>query len=182
MYYRVPGFLAVVYGSFPLPSPPPPPTLPSLSSTVETQEDWERETTYWQKGGGWKEAKSYEEKKVWYSIKHYILSGSTYSYFYYCLNTIACFYWLQNILYRAFRTVSSIANLQLILVYIQSNVQLMFTKKDMKNWSTILKGVYQKICLDVWSLIKFNLTSPRKYTCPYYWTVPSYVLTLAPYP
>ncbi len=34
-------------------APPPPshPTLPSISSTGHTQEDWERDTTYWQERG-----------------------------------------------------------------------------------------------------------------------------------
>jgi hypothetical protein len=46
MIYRGPGFLAILwFGS----SPPP---LPSVSSTGDTQEDWEKKPTWWQKGGG----------------------------------------------------------------------------------------------------------------------------------
>ncbi len=52
MIYRCSVFLAVVwFNSSPTPSSPP---LPSVSSTSDTQEDWERETTFWrEKGGGW---------------------------------------------------------------------------------------------------------------------------------
>ncbi len=55
MIYRGPGFLAVKWFAS-SPAPPPPNSLPSVSSTGDTQEDWERETTCWRErggGGGW---------------------------------------------------------------------------------------------------------------------------------
>ncbi len=64
----------------------PPPLLsspfPSISLSGDTQEDWERETTWWQEreveggGGG---AKSYEGEKAWCSINHSILPGLTWA-------------------------------------------------------------------------------------------------------
>ncbi len=51
-----------------LPHPLPP--LPWVSSTGDTQEDWERETTWWrERGGGDGEgAKPYDGEKAWSSI------------------------------------------------------------------------------------------------------------------
>ncbi len=51
--------------------------VPSVSSTGDTQEDWERETICWQERGegGGREAESYDRKKAWSSINHSILSG-----------------------------------------------------------------------------------------------------------
>jgi hypothetical protein len=50
-----------------LPAPAPARTLPSKSSTSDTQKDWERETTCWQEragtGGGGGGAKSYDARK-----------------------------------------------------------------------------------------------------------------------
>ncbi len=67
--YRGPGFLALIwFGSSPAPSHP----LPSVSSCCDTQEDGERETTFWQGGGG---AKSNDSEKDWSSINHSILAG-----------------------------------------------------------------------------------------------------------
>ncbi len=62
--------------SYDMAHPPPPPPLQSISLTSDTQEDWERETTYWQergKGGG-RGAESDDGKKAWSSINHSILS------------------------------------------------------------------------------------------------------------
>ncbi len=56
----------------------PSPPHPSVSSTGDTQEDWERETTCWRETGGrgWegKVAKLYDRKKAWPSINYSILS------------------------------------------------------------------------------------------------------------
>ncbi len=62
MIYRGPGFLEL--------SPPPPP----VSSTGDTQEDWERNTCWRERerGAG---AKSYDDQKAWSSINHSILSA-----------------------------------------------------------------------------------------------------------
>ncbi len=121
MFYRGPGFLAIVYlqkglycivhmpifwaclvwsrdrthrsksiewfadspsydlfGSSPSPTDPLRAPLPSVSSTGDTQGDWERETTRWREGGGGdgREAKSYDDKKAWSSINHLILFAS----------------------------------------------------------------------------------------------------------
>ncbi len=74
--YRGPGFLAVIwFGSSPTPSPP----LPSVSSTGDTQEDWEKiDNLLPGEGGGegcGRRAESYDRKTVWSSVKHSILSG-----------------------------------------------------------------------------------------------------------
>ncbi len=58
---------------------PLPPSLPSVNSTCDTQEDWERETTCWRERGkewglSWG-AKSYDGEKAWSSINHSILSA-----------------------------------------------------------------------------------------------------------
>ncbi len=63
MIHRGPGFLAV-------------PPLPSVSSTGDTQEDWEKEASCWgsyEWGRGVWGAESYDRKKFWYSINHSIL-------------------------------------------------------------------------------------------------------------
>ncbi len=75
MNYRGPSFLVVVwFGSSPNPYPLP---LPSVSSTCDTQEDWERETTCWQetRGGDGGGAKLCDGEKAWSSINHSLLSG-----------------------------------------------------------------------------------------------------------
>ncbi len=41
----------------------------------DEQEDWERETTCWRKGGGGRGADSYYRKKAWSCIEHSILSA-----------------------------------------------------------------------------------------------------------
>ncbi len=72
MICRGPGFLAVVwFGSF-----PPPPSPVSKLDRRHIQEDWERETTCWGRGGGGKAigAKSYDGEKAWSSINQSILS------------------------------------------------------------------------------------------------------------
>ncbi len=53
----------------------PPPPLPSVSSTGDTQEDWERETTCWREREEvvGEEPKSYDRKKAWHSMNHLIL-------------------------------------------------------------------------------------------------------------
>ncbi len=57
MLYRGPGFLAVVW--FWLLNPLPP-SLPSVSSTADTEEDWERETICWlERGEGVEEEPNY---------------------------------------------------------------------------------------------------------------------------
>ncbi len=67
-YWMVPGFLAIVwFGSSPTPS------LPSKSSTGDTQEDWKRETTADGRWGGGRGAKSYDGEKAWSSINNSIL-------------------------------------------------------------------------------------------------------------
>ncbi len=49
MIYRGPGFLAVIwFGSSPNPFSP----FPSVNSTGDTQEDWERETSCWRERRG----------------------------------------------------------------------------------------------------------------------------------
>ncbi len=58
---------------------PLPPSLQSVSSTGNTQEDWERETTCKRKRGGkgggeGRGAQSYDSKKAWPSINHSIPS------------------------------------------------------------------------------------------------------------
>ncbi len=67
-----PGSLAIVwFGSSLTPSPP----LLSVSSTNDTQEDWEREKIIWREGGGDERgAKLYGHERAWSSINHSILS------------------------------------------------------------------------------------------------------------
>jgi hypothetical protein len=55
-----------------LPRPLPP--LPSVNSTDDKQEDWEREITCWQERGWGGGAKSYDDQTAWSSINHSILS------------------------------------------------------------------------------------------------------------
>ncbi len=79
--YRGQGFLAVVwFGSFLAHSLPPP---PEVSSTGDTQEDWERETTCWRdrgEGGGRKaESCDRKKKKAWSSINQLIISDASWS-------------------------------------------------------------------------------------------------------
>ncbi len=54
----------------------PLPPLPSISSTDDTLEDWERETTCCRWGRGW--GKGAAHKKAWPSIAHSILYGVGY--------------------------------------------------------------------------------------------------------
>ncbi len=63
MIYRWLGLLAIVWWLLPHPLAP---SLPSVSSTGDTQEDLERETTCWRERGG--------REKAWSSINHSILS------------------------------------------------------------------------------------------------------------
>jgi len=73
MIYRGPGFLAVAwFDSSPTLSTP----FASVSSTGDTQEDWEREATFWRKRGEWGGfgAELHDRKKSWSSINHSILS------------------------------------------------------------------------------------------------------------
>ncbi len=53
------------------------PLLTFVSSTGDTEEDWERETICWRKGGegGGREAESYDRKQARSSINYSILSG-----------------------------------------------------------------------------------------------------------
>ncbi len=71
MIFRGPNFLAVVwFGS----TTTLPPILHSVSSTGDTQEDWERETSCWRErweGGG----RGAESNIAWPSINDWILSG-----------------------------------------------------------------------------------------------------------
>ncbi len=62
------------YDLVPLPSPPPP--LPTVYSTGDTQEDWERETTCWRvkEYEVFEAPKSHDCEKAWSSINHSILS------------------------------------------------------------------------------------------------------------
>ncbi len=56
------------------------PPFPSVNSTGDTQEDWERQSTYWWekgRGGDVGGAKSYDGGKAWPSINHSKLSGSS---------------------------------------------------------------------------------------------------------
>ncbi len=63
-------FLAVVwFCSF-----PSNPSLPSVSSSGDSQKVWERETTFLGEGVGGGGAKSYDGEKVWSSINHSLLS------------------------------------------------------------------------------------------------------------
>ncbi len=71
MIYRGPGILAVVWFG-PSPNPPPP---PSVRSTSDIQEDWERETTCWQERGG-QEPNLTTGRKPGPLVYHSILSGT----------------------------------------------------------------------------------------------------------
>ncbi len=59
--------------SYDLAPPPFPPPLLSVSSTGDTEEDWEKRHYLSTEGGGG-EAKSYDGEKAWSSINHSILS------------------------------------------------------------------------------------------------------------
>ncbi len=76
MIYRGPGlFIVAQYGS----SPTPLPTPLSPSSNSDTQEDWERRATCWQRGGVVRVGKEPDHTtagKAWSSINHSILSGT----------------------------------------------------------------------------------------------------------
>ncbi len=79
MIYRGPGFFAVVLSW--LYAPPPLP--PSVSSTGDTQEDWERETSCWRErnseyGGRELTASAID---AWYSVNHSIFSALLSLYF-----------------------------------------------------------------------------------------------------
>ncbi len=74
MIYTGPGFLAVVWFSS---SSIPPPLLPSVCLTGDTQEDWERETTFWQeRGEGWWRSQIILPLESLASINHSRLSVS----------------------------------------------------------------------------------------------------------
>jgi hypothetical protein len=68
--------------SYDLAIPHPYPPLRKVSSTDDTQEDWERETTRGRGRGG---EKSYDGKKASSSVNHSILSASS---CFYCLHII----------------------------------------------------------------------------------------------
>jgi hypothetical protein len=73
MMYRGPDFLVVIW----FVSSPPPPPLPlrSVSSTGDTQWDWEGETTCWEeRGKGVGEEPIIRPQKAWSYINHSILS------------------------------------------------------------------------------------------------------------
>ncbi len=77
--YRGPGFLEVIwFGSSLKPSSAPSP--PSVSSTDDTQEDWEGETTCCRERGkeegGEEPNHAYDREKALFSINHSILSVS----------------------------------------------------------------------------------------------------------
>ncbi len=68
---------AVSWSSDLAPRPPLSPPPMSVSSTGDTQEDWERETSCWRKRGkgGGRADESYDRKQAWSPIIHSILSG-----------------------------------------------------------------------------------------------------------
>ncbi len=77
-----------------LPTPSFPP-LPLVSSTGDTQKDWERETTCWrERRGGGEGAKSYDGDKAFVSINHSILFWliEMFSSFFLFLRMIPLFY------------------------------------------------------------------------------------------
>ncbi len=76
MIYGGPGFIAVAWiGSSPTPSLP---YLPSVSSTSDTQEDWERDGRERGEGVRGRGANSYDGEKAWSSIQHSTLSDWDY--------------------------------------------------------------------------------------------------------
>jgi hypothetical protein len=75
--YRGPGFFNLINLMIRQKVHPLPPSLQSVSSTGNTQEDWERETTRKRKRdgkGGGRGAQSSDRKKAWPSINHSIPS------------------------------------------------------------------------------------------------------------
>jgi hypothetical protein len=68
MYYRGPGFLAVVWFG------PPPLSLSSVNTTGDTQEEGERETTDGRGGRGGGKEPNYRESLVLYNTLNILLS------------------------------------------------------------------------------------------------------------
>ncbi len=73
MTYRRVGFLAVIRFCYSYSLYPPP---LSVSTTGDTQEDWERETTCWRERGWWGRSQIIRQgETAWSSTNYSILSG-----------------------------------------------------------------------------------------------------------